>query len=93
MLVPLLGMQYILTPFKPKPGHSWEIVYEIVSAFTTSFQVGRYLVKSGKENDDCDGRVLLKIPSHTFTIRTNLFRNFSHVSNNTHTQPNQYICE
>lgn len=41
LLVPLLGMQYILTPFKPKPGHPWEIVYEIVSAFTTSFQVSR----------------------------------------------------
>lgn len=40
LLVPLLGMQYILTPFKPEPGHRWEIVYEIVSAFTTSFQVG-----------------------------------------------------
>lgn len=40
-MVPLLGMQYILTPFKPKPGHPWEIVYEIVSAFTTSFQVSR----------------------------------------------------
>lgn len=43
LLVPLLGMQYVLTPFKPEPGHPWEIVYEVVSAFTTSFQV------SGKE--------------------------------------------
>lgn len=41
LLVPLLGMQYVLTPFKPEPGHRWEIVYEVVSAFTTSFQVCR----------------------------------------------------
>lgn len=41
-------MQYILTPFKPKPGHPWEIVYEIVSAFTTSFQVSRSLEEEEK---------------------------------------------
>lgn len=39
LLVPLLGLQYILTPFKPEPGHQWEIIYEVISAFTTSFQV------------------------------------------------------
>lgn len=39
LLVPLLGMQYILTPFKPAARHDWEYVYEIVSAFTASFQV------------------------------------------------------
>ncbi|XP_031638128.1 calcitonin gene-related peptide type 1 receptor isoform X1 [Contarinia nasturtii] len=38
LLVPLLGLQYVLTPFKPESGHSYEIVYEIVSAFTTSLQ-------------------------------------------------------
>lgn len=39
LLVPLLGMQYILTPFKPEAQHRWEFAYEIVSAFTASFQV------------------------------------------------------
>lgn len=39
LLVPLLGLQYILTPFKPEPGHSWERAYETISAFTASFQV------------------------------------------------------
>lgn len=39
LLVPLLGMQFILTPFRPEPGHPWEIIYEIISAFTASFQV------------------------------------------------------
>ncbi|XP_055676478.1 calcitonin gene-related peptide type 1 receptor isoform X2 [Lutzomyia longipalpis] len=38
LLVPLLGLQYILTPFRPAPGHPWERVYETVSAFTASFQ-------------------------------------------------------
>ncbi|XP_055697911.1 calcitonin gene-related peptide type 1 receptor isoform X2 [Phlebotomus papatasi] len=38
LLVPLLGLQYILTPFRPEPGHPWERVYETVSAFTASFQ-------------------------------------------------------
>jgi calcitonin receptor-like len=39
LLVPLLGLQYILTPFRPDPGHPWEHVYEVVAAFTASFQV------------------------------------------------------
>ncbi|XP_055379971.1 calcitonin gene-related peptide type 1 receptor isoform X2 [Condylostylus longicornis] len=38
LLVPLLGLQYILTPFRPEPGHPWERLYEVVSAFTASFQ-------------------------------------------------------
>ncbi|KAJ6641752.1 Calcitonin gene-related peptide type 1 receptor, partial [Pseudolycoriella hygida] len=38
LLVPLLGLQYILTPFKPEPGHAWERAYETISAFTASFQ-------------------------------------------------------
>lgn len=37
--MPLLGLQYILTPFRPPTGHPWERVYEAVSAFTASFQV------------------------------------------------------
>lgn len=32
-------MQYILTPFKPEAQNEWEYAYEIVSAFTASFQV------------------------------------------------------
>lgn len=39
LLVPLLGMQFMLTPFRPEPGNQWEIVYEVISAFTASFQV------------------------------------------------------
>lgn len=39
LLVPLLGLQYILTPFRPPSGHPWERVYEALSAFTASFQV------------------------------------------------------
>ncbi|KAH8402462.1 hypothetical protein KR009_012047 [Drosophila setifemur] len=38
LLVPLLGLQYIVTPFRPGPGHPWENTYEIISAFTASFQ-------------------------------------------------------
>lgn len=38
LLVPLLGLQYILTPFRPSPNPPWERVYETVSAFTASFQ-------------------------------------------------------
>ncbi|KAH8275457.1 hypothetical protein KR026_007683 [Drosophila bipectinata] len=38
LLVPLLGLQYIVTPFRPAPGHPWENTYEIISAFTASFQ-------------------------------------------------------
>jgi calcitonin receptor-like len=28
LLVPLLGLQYILTPFRPAPGHAYEAAYE-----------------------------------------------------------------
>ncbi|KAL9918705.1 diuretic hormone 31 Receptor isoform 1-T11 [Glossina fuscipes fuscipes] len=38
LLVPLLGLQYILIPFRPHPGHSWEHTYEVISAFVASFQ-------------------------------------------------------
>ncbi|KAH8284670.1 hypothetical protein KR018_011172, partial [Drosophila ironensis] len=38
LLVPLLGLQYMVTPFRPAPGHPWENTYEIISAFTASFQ-------------------------------------------------------
>ncbi|XP_055599017.1 calcitonin gene-related peptide type 1 receptor isoform X2 [Uranotaenia lowii] len=38
LLVPLLGLQYMLTPFQPDPGHPYERTYEIISAFTSSFQ-------------------------------------------------------
>ncbi|XP_058822069.1 calcitonin gene-related peptide type 1 receptor isoform X3 [Topomyia yanbarensis] len=38
LLVPLLGLQYMLTPFRPDPGHPYERAYETISAFTASFQ-------------------------------------------------------
>ncbi|XP_055539715.1 calcitonin gene-related peptide type 1 receptor isoform X2 [Wyeomyia smithii] len=38
LLVPLLGLQYMLTPFRPDPGHPYERTYETISAFTASFQ-------------------------------------------------------
>uniref|UniRef100_A0A1A9V260 G-protein coupled receptors family 2 profile 2 domain-containing protein n=1 Tax=Glossina austeni TaxID=7395 RepID=A0A1A9V260_GLOAU len=38
LLVPLLGLQYILIPFRPDPGHSWEHTYEVISALVASFQ-------------------------------------------------------
>lgn len=39
LLVPLLGLQYMLTPFRPDAGHPWETTYQVISAFTASFQV------------------------------------------------------
>ncbi|XP_048519026.1 calcitonin gene-related peptide type 1 receptor, partial [Dendroctonus ponderosae] len=38
LLVPLLGLNFLLTPFRPQGGPPWEYVYEIVSAITMSFQ-------------------------------------------------------
>lgn len=38
LLVPLLGLQYMLTPFRPDRGHPWETTYQVISAFTASFQ-------------------------------------------------------
>ncbi|XP_053609881.1 calcitonin gene-related peptide type 1 receptor isoform X1 [Plodia interpunctella] len=38
LLAPLLGLQYLLTPFRPQKTASWWLVYEFVSALTTSLQ-------------------------------------------------------
>ncbi|XP_044592536.1 calcitonin gene-related peptide type 1 receptor-like isoform X2 [Cotesia glomerata] len=38
LLVPLLGLHYLVIPFRPPPGHSWEKTHDIVSAVTASFQ-------------------------------------------------------
>jgi calcitonin receptor-like len=42
LLLPLLGLHYLLTPFRPesnKDSHSWQQGYEVLSAVTASFQV------------------------------------------------------
>jgi len=39
LLVPLLGLHYLVTPFRPSENHPWEGVYEVTSAITASFQV------------------------------------------------------
>ncbi|EEB16592.1 class B secretin-like G-protein coupled receptor GPRcal1, putative [Pediculus humanus corporis] len=38
LLVPLLGLHYLLTPFRPEKGHAWEFFYEVLSAITASLQ-------------------------------------------------------
>ncbi|XP_064095215.1 uncharacterized protein LOC135207418 [Macrobrachium nipponense] len=38
ILIPLLGLHYVLMPFRPAPGSSGELVYQIVSALASSFQ-------------------------------------------------------
>ncbi|XP_050420938.1 calcitonin gene-related peptide type 1 receptor-like isoform X2 [Adelges cooleyi] len=38
LLMPLLGLYYLLMPFRPDKHHPWERYYEIISAVTSSFQ-------------------------------------------------------
>jgi hypothetical protein len=38
ILIPLLGLQYIVTPFRPEPGTPWEPVYQVTSAVVASCQ-------------------------------------------------------
>ncbi|XP_076361176.1 uncharacterized protein LOC143252637 isoform X3 [Tachypleus tridentatus] len=38
ILIPLLGLHYIITPFRPEPGSPEEVVYEPISAVVASFQ-------------------------------------------------------
>ncbi|XP_031351143.1 calcitonin gene-related peptide type 1 receptor-like isoform X2 [Photinus pyralis] len=38
LLVPLLGLNFLLTPFRPEENHPWERAYEVVSAVTASLQ-------------------------------------------------------
>ncbi|XP_065213122.1 calcitonin gene-related peptide type 1 receptor-like isoform X5 [Planococcus citri] len=38
ILIPLLGLQYFMTPFRPEPGTYWEPSYQIMSAVVASGQ-------------------------------------------------------
>ncbi|GAB6018616.1 hypothetical protein CHUAL_000301 [Chamberlinius hualienensis] len=38
ILIPLLGLHYFITPFRPEPKSSLEFAYGVVSAIVTSFQ-------------------------------------------------------
>lgn len=38
ILIPLLGLHYILTPFRPEAKSEWEGIYESIAAVCTSFQ-------------------------------------------------------
>ncbi|XP_043518150.1 calcitonin receptor-like isoform X1 [Frieseomelitta varia] len=38
LLVPLLGLHYLVIPFRPPKNHPWEQFYEVLSAITASFQ-------------------------------------------------------
>ncbi|XP_024085660.1 calcitonin gene-related peptide type 1 receptor-like isoform X2 [Cimex lectularius] len=38
ILIPLLGLQYIVTPFRPEQGTSWEYPYQVTSALVASCQ-------------------------------------------------------
>ncbi|XP_072156476.1 calcitonin gene-related peptide type 1 receptor isoform X1 [Bemisia tabaci] len=38
LLLPLLGLHYLLTPFRPPKGHPLEVIYDIMSSATASFQ-------------------------------------------------------
>lgn len=38
ILIPLLGLHYMLTPFRPDAKSEWEVIYEIIAAVCTSFQ-------------------------------------------------------
>lgn len=54
LLVPLLGLNYLIIPFRPPPNHPWEYVYEVVSAITASMQVryvGNFFESSNKPVD------------------------------------------
>lgn len=37
-MIPLLGLHYILTPFRPEAKSEWEVIYESITAVCTSFQ-------------------------------------------------------
>ncbi|CAB0028440.1 unnamed protein product [Trichogramma brassicae] len=39
LLVPLLGLHYLVVPLRPEKGASWEKFYSVISAITASFQV------------------------------------------------------
>lgn len=48
LLVPLLGLNFLLTPFRPEQNHPWEHAYEVVSAVTASLQVRALLFSFAK---------------------------------------------
>ncbi|KAJ8913854.1 hypothetical protein NQ315_003763 [Exocentrus adspersus] len=48
LLVPLLGLNFLLTPFRPENGGPWEHFYDLLSAITTSFQGSKGMFEIGK---------------------------------------------
>ncbi|XP_071545489.1 uncharacterized protein [Panulirus ornatus] len=38
ILIPLLGLHYVLMPFRPAPGSHGELVYQVIAALASSFQ-------------------------------------------------------
>ncbi len=45
ILIPLLGLHYILVPFRPETKSAGEAVYEVVATIVTSFQVSHITLK------------------------------------------------
>ena len=39
MLIPILGIHFVLLPMRPESGSTLEYVYEVVSALSSSYQV------------------------------------------------------
>lgn len=74
LLVPLLGMQYILTPFRPEEGADGAFAYELISAIITSFQVGAnnllFMVCVWASTDfaSLNGKPTLKWPNWKFCM-------------------------
>lgn len=42
--MPLLGLHYLVIPFRPPKKHPWEHFYEVLSAITASFQVSEFKI-------------------------------------------------
>ena len=45
MLIPILGVHFLLLPMRPDSGTTLEYIYEIASAIASSYQVQKFILR------------------------------------------------
>ena len=45
MLIPILGVHFLLLPMRPDSGTTLEYIYEIASAIASSYQVQEFILR------------------------------------------------
>ncbi|CAH1101413.1 unnamed protein product [Psylliodes chrysocephalus] len=71
LLVPLLGLNFLLTPFRPENNEPWLYFYDLLSAVTTSFQGLCVAILFCFCNGEVQAQIKRRWSTATFRPRTN----------------------